>query len=117
MLGAGTDGVLAMEDLIAGGVIIDAMIRRSDGWSLNRSATAMLEHWQGPRDGGAAGASLIEVFAADIQSTDGARNLISIGQEADIARCCQVDALARVPELDAAANELRPAVAACRPPG
>ncbi|HMP07169.1 MAG TPA: 2-phosphosulfolactate phosphatase, partial [Lacipirellulaceae bacterium] len=79
VLGAGTDGVLAMEDLIAGGVIIDAMIRRSDGWSLNRSATAMLEHWQGLRDGVAAGASLIEVFAADIQSTDGARNLISIG--------------------------------------
>ncbi len=99
ILCAGTDGVIAMEDLIGGGAIVDAMIRRNDAWVMNRTAAIALELWQGER----------ERVDLGITGAAGAQNLIAIGQEADIARCAQIDALTVVPQLDPAANELRPA--------
>jgi 2-phosphosulfolactate phosphatase len=111
VLCAGTDGVPAREDMLAGGAIIDALCGVvKNGWELGDEASNAHGQWQALRgELGLAAPSLVDRFAAELRDTDGGRNLIDIGQDADLPACAQLDVLTVVPELNPSTNELRPA--------
>lgn len=116
VLCAGTDGEVALEDIIAGGTIVERIVAMSDGWRLNDEAQAALDSCrycfldpENPTDDDRG--ALIEIF----RTVPGGRNLIDIGQEGDLALCAQVDSLAVVPELNAASGELRCGIAGPTP--
>jgi 2-phosphosulfolactate phosphatase len=110
VLCAGTDGQPALEDIDAGGLIIERLLALNPQWTLNdeaqsavqSSATCVLAP-EAPTSADID--ALVELF----RSVPGGRNLIDIGQEADLVRCAQIDALTVVPQLDPATGELRPA--------
>jgi 2-phosphosulfolactate phosphatase len=108
ILCAGTDGVIAFEDRLAGGAIVEALTRRGATWTFNEPATAALDRWRRVGDEARARSiPLANVFVERMTETDGGQNLIAIGQEADLARCARLDSLNVAPELDQGANELR----------
>jgi 2-phosphosulfolactate phosphatase len=111
ILCAGTGGVPAREDLLAGGAII-AMIKglfpKKNPWILTDESAAALQSWKEVWHAAPDGLSKSDRFAAELRNTDGGRNLIAINQEADLFACARHDALTVVPELDAQSNELRP---------
>jgi 2-phosphosulfolactate phosphatase len=110
VLCAGIAGGGAREDTLAGGAIVESVLAQSAAWTLSDAASAALADWRGlAADAHALGRLLDEHFALDMRDTQGGRNLIAIGQDADLARCAQLDALTVVPELNAATGELRPA--------
>jgi 2-phosphosulfolactate phosphatase len=108
ILCAGTDGVIAFEDRLAGGAIVEAIFRLGATWSFNEPATAALDRWRriGEEARGRS-VPLEDVFVERMTETDGGQNLIAIGQEADLARCAMLDSLDVAPELDHVTNELR----------
>jgi 2-phosphosulfolactate phosphatase len=108
ILCAGTDGVIAFEDRLAGGAFVEALTRRGATWTFNEPATAALDRWRRVGDEARARSiPLANVFVERMTETDGGQNLIAIGQEADLARCARLDSLDVAPELDQGANELR----------
>jgi 2-phosphosulfolactate phosphatase len=119
ILCAGTDGSVAREDVLAGGAIIEAMLRLdADYWQLNAAAADALVHWTDlaakpplghelVAEWQANGGELADCLARELCHTDGGRNLLKIGHDADLAACAQVDTLAIVPVLDRATGELR----------
>jgi 2-phosphosulfolactate phosphatase len=111
VLCAGTDGVPAREDMLAGGAIIEAFCYVADNvWELGDEASDAYANWQVVRgELGPAAPELVARFAAELRDTDGGRNLIDIGQDADLPTCAQLDVLTVVPQLNPATNELRPA--------
>jgi 2-phosphosulfolactate phosphatase len=110
ILCAGTDGVVAREDMLTGGAIFERAMTVNITWSFNQAAGAALDDWYAlSGDARSAQQPLADYFASALPGTDGGRNLINIGQDADLARCAQLDVLDIVPQLDAAANEIRPA--------
>ena len=116
ILCAGTDGVIAPEDRLAGGAIVEAILSRGATWQFNDPATAALDRWRRlGEEARTRAVPLVDVFAERIRETDGGQNLLAIGQDADLPRCAQLDVLTIVPELTPAANELRGAIAAYRP--
>jgi 2-phosphosulfolactate phosphatase len=105
---AGTDGVIAFEDRLAGGAIVEALARRGATWIFNEAATAALDRWRRiGEEARARSVPLADVFVERMTETDGGQNLIAIGQDADLARCAILDSLNVAPELNHAANELR----------
>jgi 2-phosphosulfolactate phosphatase len=108
ILCAGTDGVIAFEDRLAGGAIVEALARRGATWIFNEPATAALDRWRRiGEEARSRSVPLEDVFVERMTETDGGQNLIAIGQETDLARCAMLDSLDVAPELDHATNELR----------
>lgn len=110
ILCAGTDGEPALEDVYAGGAIVERLTAATTGWNLNYEAQAALNSSRNclldPNSPAAEDtAALVEIF----RTVPGGRNLIEIGQEADLERCARIDVCDIVPQLNPAANELRPA--------
>jgi 2-phosphosulfolactate phosphatase len=111
VLCAGTDCVPAPEDELAGGAIVD-YLSRGRPQPLNDAAKSACSAWRELiREAHRMGTPLSEAFAVRIRDTDGGRNLIAIGQEADLPRCSQINLFDVVPELNPATGELRTAVA------
>jgi 2-phosphosulfolactate phosphatase len=113
ILCAGTDGKVALEDVIAGGAIIEALQSRSLGWTLRPDpATFALDFWTraagSPRP---IGNVVPPKLLLALEATEGAQNLHDIGRWMDVERCAHTDVLTVVPELNAATGELRTAVA------
>jgi 2-phosphosulfolactate phosphatase len=110
VLCAGTDGYPALEDIYAGGLIIERILAASGPWTLNDEAQAALQGCElCVLDPDAPTATDIGTLVEIFRAVPGGRNLIDIGQEADLARCAEIDALTVVPQLDPATGELRPA--------
>lgn len=115
ILCAGTDGIPAREDMLAGGCIanlIHDLFPKGRSWELGEEAAAAERAYRDavivPRDDGK---SKAERLTAELHHTDGGRNLIDIGLDQDLAICAQRDSFLVVPELNPATNELRSAVA------
>jgi 2-phosphosulfolactate phosphatase len=109
ILCAGTDGVAAPEDELAGGAIAD-YLSRGRCQPFNEAARTAYTDWMNLRhEAQVLGKALSEAFARRIRDTDGGRNLLAIGHEADLPRCSQLNSLGIVPTLDAESGELRPA--------
>lgn len=109
ILCAGTDGVIAREDVLGGGAVIEAlMLQDREAWQLNAAAAEALAQWRAlgakPQ---AVGGDLAGCFARELCDTDGGRNLLDIGHDADLTACAQVDSLRVVPVLDRATGEIR----------
>lgn len=112
ILCAGTDGVVAREDLLAGGAIVESAVTHDVTWTFNDAADAAWDDWYTLWGNTSFDQqTVVERFATALADTDGGRNLIAIGQHADLPACARLDVLNVVPELDAAANELRCGVA------
>jgi 2-phosphosulfolactate phosphatase len=111
ILCAGTDGKVSKEDWYAGGAIAFAAKRSNVTYGLNDHAKSAMDAWRTivVDARAAAGAPLVNYFAEQLTWTDGGRNLIAIGQDADLPRCAQIDTCSVVPELNPATGELRPA--------
>lgn len=113
VLCAGTDGVPAREDMLAGGLIVGWIhnLAPKNGWELGVEAAEAEQAYHEvlvPRDDGM---SKSDRLNAELRHTDGGRNLIDIGHDYDLPICAQHDTLLVVPELNPATNELRSAVA------
>jgi 2-phosphosulfolactate phosphatase len=107
---AGTDGEIAREDILAGGAIVDAVFEQMNCWSLGPNALAARDAWrQVVSSAEQAKRGLAEQFALELRDTQGGRNLLEIGQAADLPLCARLDVLNVVPELRTAANELHAA--------
>jgi 2-phosphosulfolactate phosphatase len=117
ILCAGTDGQVAHEDELAGGAIIEALFRDGATWSLSETASAALDAWQKLVDRAhSENRPVVDDFADRLRTTQGGRNLLDIGHDADLPACAQLDALTVVPELNPATGELRCGIAAASIP-
>ena len=89
VLCCGSEGSIAAEDLLCGGLLVGHLGLRVDPASLNDGARIAL--------------LLAERFGGDaerfVRSCDHARLLVSLGYERDVAFCSHVDASNRVPEV------------------
>ena len=118
VLCAGTDGEITGEDILAAGAIVYSLVEADRPatmstvlhYRIDDSAHAALGQWHELMDAAEkSGASLAAQLAVQMRDTPGGRNLLAIGQDADIAACAQLDSLNIVPELDRQRNEIRPA--------
>jgi 2-phosphosulfolactate phosphatase len=118
ILCAGTDGAVTGEDILAAGAIVQSLVDpdpRGDAatmlhFKLDEGAKSAMLQWHDLlKAAQRAGTSASEQLAEQMRDTPGGRNLLDIGQEADLAACAQLDRLAIVPELDRATGEIRPA--------
>lgn len=118
ILCAGTDGVITGEDILAAGAITHSLVDPAPTgdsptmlhFKLDDSARMALAQWQdllvaAKRGGVSASMQLAE----QMRDTPGGRNLLDIGQEADLAACAQLDRLTIVPELNHKTSEICPA--------
>jgi 2-phosphosulfolactate phosphatase len=118
ILCAGTDGEVTGEDILAAGAIVYALVEADRPatmstvlhYRIDDNAHEALGQWHELMDAAKrSGASLTDQLAVQMRDTPGGRNLLAIGQDADIAACAQLDSLDIVPELDRQRNEIRPA--------
>jgi 2-phosphosulfolactate phosphatase len=107
---AGTDGIVADEDVLAAGAIVHALHEASQHWQVNDEACEALARWTLVHETARrTHFSLDDQMAYAIADSQGARNLLDIGHAADVALCSRLDLLAVVPQLNPTTNELRPA--------
>jgi 2-phosphosulfolactate phosphatase len=111
ILCAGTDGEQTFEDILAAGAIVDRMQQKSaNGFKANEAAQGTRDEWQllsfmAERER----RTLIEQLAIELRSTQGGRNLLSIGLDRDLLDCAQIERLSVVPELKVREWRIRPA--------
>jgi 2-phosphosulfolactate phosphatase len=89
ILCCGSEGAIAAEDVLCGGLLIQRIGARIDPDSLNdagRIALLLAERFGGEVDG-------------FVRSCEHARTLVSLGFEDDVVFCARVDASSRVPEV------------------
>jgi 2-phosphosulfolactate phosphatase len=118
ILCAGTDGEITGEDILAAGAIVHVLVEADRPatmstvlhYRIDNNAHTALGQWHDVMDAAQkAGASHSAQLAVQMRHTPGGRNLLAIGQDADITACAQLDSLDIVPELDRQRNEIRPA--------
>ncbi len=97
---AGVRAQVAMEDCIAAGAIASQLIERGSTPSHDDQAIMFARLFTASQLAGRGS------LTPSLRTSLGGRNLISIGLEADIETCAQVDAYAVVPELDRARNRI-----------
>jgi 2-phosphosulfolactate phosphatase len=126
---AGTDGVITGEDVLFAGAIVDGLRQRSvpDGsqdhrWILNDSAMLSLGFWkqaisasQDPNSAtpgftleGMQAHRLTYGIQSVLKGTRGGQNLTSLGYDADILLCSQVDIISMIPQFDRQEHSLVP---------
>jgi len=114
ILCAGTGGEITREDVLAAGALVDAVLdvgaKPGQRYELRHQAEAARQQWHAVLDAVAkSGRSVVDQFAYELRDTTGGRNLLEIGNEADIGLCAQFDSLSIVPELNLATGDIRPA--------
>lgn len=108
LLCAGTNGHVTREDQLAAGAIGNALTARGER-ELNDHARQVIGEWQELlTTARALGRTPSEQFALELRDTGGAKNLLAIGMEADLARCAAIDALDVVPVYNPADGRLTP---------
>lgn len=99
---AGTGGMETLEDILAAGAIVEKLLRSAHAsWRLNDAAMWAARQWRmlvGKAE--IAGRSVDEQLAGQLRDTLGGKNLIEVGNEADLVDCAAIDRLSIVPELD-----------------
>jgi 2-phosphosulfolactate phosphatase len=102
---AGTDGIVAGEDVLAAGAIVQELEKRlSEGLRMNDSAAIARNAAAQLLDAAAnPNAILADYFA----TTQGGRNLIGINQQADLPLCAAISSSRCIPLLDSRSGELR----------
>jgi 2-phosphosulfolactate phosphatase len=104
LLCAGTNGQETLEDILAVGAIVHSIQQKSgDHVKVNEAAQDSSDEWSllaffAEREQ----RTLTEQLAIELRETQGGRNLLAIGLDADLAACAQVDKLQIAPELDVA---------------
>jgi 2-phosphosulfolactate phosphatase len=104
VLCAGTDGEVTREDALLAGAIVDDVMRSTSGQplALNDQAELAADAWRCAVRG-----LTDRPLGVVLRSSQGARNLIEIGQESDIDLAAQIDKFDLVPELDLASWRVR----------
>src|SRR5690606_12784101 len=87
---AGTDGRIAMEDALAAGAIVAAMVERNGDAQLTDPARVCMWAWRGASADAA-------TLAAAVGESAGAKNLVKVGLAKDIAECVRTDVSTAVP--------------------
>jgi 2-phosphosulfolactate phosphatase len=92
---AGTRGQITREDSLCAGALVAGVAQSTSGWQLNDQARLVLDAWQvlaarGIHSG---------ILAAELQDTQGGRNLLAEGLEADIPWAAQLDRFDLVPRF------------------
>jgi len=87
---SGTEGRIALEDCIAAGAILDAMLEWKPGVELSDPAKVCVWAWRGASKDAA-------TLAKAVGESTGAANLEKLGLGADITECLRVDAAKAVP--------------------
>lgn len=95
---AGTDGQIALEDVITAGAIIDATLQDAPLWQLGNDAAIIAHHlWQSAQsEQTPSQASIVGL----LRKSRGGRNLIESGFEKDLSLVALLDSLETVPSLD-----------------
>jgi 2-phosphosulfolactate phosphatase len=118
VLCAGTDGEVTGEDILAAGALVHSLVDPAPGgdaatvihYRLDDGAQSAFAQWRKLLKAAKhAGVSASAQLAEELRDTPGGRNLLEIGQEADLPACAQLDRLTIVPELDRSTGEIRPA--------
>lgn len=110
ILCAGTGGNVTREDILAAGAIIRELLERQS-WETNAWAEAACREWEELSTTAAAlGRTINDQFAEELKATPGGKNLIAIGQQADLPICAELDVLDVLPELDKPTGVVRLAV-------
>lgn len=87
---AGTDGKPTAEDLLLAGAITERLTAgKYPALEMNREATRAVEQWRS-----------IDSLTSALRASEGGRNLIALGFDADIEHAARVDRHDRVPEFD-----------------
>lgn len=97
---AGVQGDTAMEDCIGAGAIAAQLIERGSSASNDDQAIMFSRLFTAAQLAGRGS------LAPTLRTSLGGRNLVSIGLEADIETCAQLDAFNVVPELDRTRNRI-----------
>jgi 2-phosphosulfolactate phosphatase len=106
LLCAGTNGHVTREDQLAAGAIGSELLTCGPR-ELNDQARQVLGEWQELlTTARALGRTPSEQFTLELHDTAGAKNLLAIGMEADLARCAAIDALDVVPVYNPATGRL-----------
>lgn len=104
ILCAGTDQEVTREDVLFAGAVTTELCA-ANSYECNDQAEIAADAWRSAAQQMTAGSPL----AALLRGSQGARNLIEIGQERDIEICATVDKFDLVPVLDVPAWTIRPA--------
>jgi len=104
ILCAGTDQEITREDVLFAGAVATEL-RAARSYECNDQAEIAADAWRSAVQQMTAGSPL----AALLRGSQGARNLIEIGQERDIEICATVDKFDLVPVLDVPRWEIVPA--------
>jgi 2-phosphosulfolactate phosphatase len=99
---AGTRGEITGEDVLTAGAIVSGIIHAHGSWQRNDEARIALAAWQ---------AVEMKDLITTLNETQGGRNLVAEGFDADIATCARLDTINVAPELDVKSwtiREVRP---------
>ncbi len=106
LLCAGTNGHVTREDQLAAGAIASELLTRGPR-ELNDQARQVLGEWQELLNTARAlGRRPSEQFTLELHDTAGAKNLLAIGMESDLASCAAIDTLDVVPVYNPASGRL-----------
>ena len=104
LLCAGTDGIVGKDDVLLAGMLVERLHKFGGRtYQLNVQALTAKEFWMNafalPQ---ALGAEPIdpEQLEKELRKSDGAKNLLALGRDADILAAAQIDKFTGVPELD-----------------
>jgi 2-phosphosulfolactate phosphatase len=104
---AGTDGVVAAEDVLAAGAILDAAARHPAAVGDELDAAAVIARAAFRALAAAHPDDLPTALGREFATAAGGANLVALGMAADIGSCSRIDSLDVVPRLDRASGGLR----------
>lgn len=106
LLCAGTNGHVTREDQLAAGAIVHGLAARGER-DLNDLAASVLGEWNELlTTARALGRPVADQLALELRDTQGGKNLIALGMEADLPRCAAIDTLDLVPTYDPATRRI-----------
>jgi 2-phosphosulfolactate phosphatase len=99
ILCAGTRDLVSMDDALAAGALVDAVLRAGRELIDDDTARLCLSAWR-------EASRTPDALHRAIRESLGGRNLLARGFDADVAFCSRLNTLRTVPEFDRAAHEL-----------
>lgn len=102
VLCAGTHGLVSLEDVLAAGAFVEALIHEGRSLVEDDSALLAVESWRRARAAGPVG------IVGALRTSLGGRNLTAIGLDADVLWCSRVSIIDLVPVFDAATGLIKP---------
>lgn len=102
LLCAGTRGQITREDALCAGSLVAGLLESGGSFQMNDEARLALAAWQAIASDGIDALSLTQ----QLRETQGGRNLIAEGLEADIAWCAALDQFDLVPRFNPAVSSI-----------